>query len=66
MTYFSDLWSVLKGDGIALDETEAAMLGAPGGETLSLWTAMEARHGVWLAHVACLAHSMPGPPEPYM
>lgn len=31
MTYLSDLYAVLKGDGIALDETEAAMLGITGG-----------------------------------
>ena len=55
MTIFSDLFAIVKHGGIALDEEEAAMLGAPAGETLSLWTAMEARHGVWLAHVACLA-----------
>lgn len=66
MTIFSDLFAIVKHGGIALDEEEAAMLGAPSGETLSLWTAMEARHGVWLAHVACLAYSMLRPPEPHM
>ena len=54
VSYFSDLWLALKGDFIALDETEAALLGAPSGETISLWSAMEARHGVWLAHITCL------------
>ena len=55
MTFLSDLWAVLKGDGIALDDAEAAALGAPAGETISLWMAMQARHGSALAHLACLA-----------
>ncbi len=55
MTYFSDLLSVIKGDGIRLDDEEAAALGAPSGETISLWCAMQARHGSALAHIACLA-----------
>ncbi|MDE2458621.1 MAG: hypothetical protein KGL20_05230 [Rhodospirillales bacterium] len=58
MTYFRDLWTILKADGIALDETEAALLGAPNGETISLWAAMEARHGIWLAYVACAIFSV--------
>lgn len=58
MTYVSDLFSVLKADGIALDETEAAILGAPSGETISLWAAMEARHGIWLARLACAVFSV--------
>jgi len=53
MSYWGDLWAVLKADGIALDETEAALLGAPEGETISLWAAMGARHGIFLACVAC-------------
>ncbi len=36
MTALSDLWAVLHG-GIALDDAEAAALGAPAGETISLW-----------------------------
>ncbi len=55
MTILSDLWAVLKGAGIRLDEEEAAALGAPAGETISIWEAMQARHGNALAHVACLA-----------
>lgn len=55
MTFLTDLWAVLKGDGIALDDAEAAALGAPAGETISLWMAMQARHGSALAHLACLA-----------
>nr|WP_295741568.1 hypothetical protein [uncultured Acidocella sp.] len=51
----ADLWATLKGDGIQLDIDEAAALGAPRGETISLWAAMEARHGSALAHVVCLA-----------
>ena len=58
MSYITNLLAVLKGDGIALDETEAALLGAPGGETISLWAAMEALHGVWLARVACFLLSV--------
>jgi len=54
MTYLSDLWAVLRGDGIALDEAEAAALGGPAGDTISLWCAMEARHGRFLARLACL------------
>ena len=54
VSYFSDLWLALKGDFIALDETEAALIGAPPGETLSLYAAFEAKHGVFWAHVACL------------
>ncbi|MGC9271935.1 hypothetical protein [Acidiphilium sp.] len=53
MTYLTDLYAVLKGDGIALDETEAALLGIPNGETISLYEAMQARHGSTLAHIAC-------------
>ena len=49
-----DLWKVLKGEGIALDDAEAAALGAPKGETISLWVALSARHGRVLAHLACL------------
>ena len=55
MSAVGDLWAVLRGDGIALDEAEARALGAPGGETISLWMAMQARHGSALAHLACLA-----------
>lgn len=55
MRFFTDLWTVLKGDGIMLDQEEAAALGAPAGETISLWMAMKARHGKALAHVVCLA-----------
>lgn len=55
MSVLADLWAVLKGDGIRLDEAEAAALGAPAGETISLWEAMQARHGSALAHVVCLA-----------
>ena len=58
MSYLADLWSVIKADGIALDETEAALLGAPGGETISLWAAMASRHGVWLARLACAVFSV--------
>ena len=55
MTFLSDLWGILKGDGVRLDEDEAAALGAPAGETISVWVAMDARHGSALAHIACLA-----------
>lgn len=58
MSYFGDIFAVLKGDGIALDETEAALIGAPNGETISLYAAMEKRHGVWLAKLACAAFSL--------
>ncbi|MDD2878792.1 MAG: hypothetical protein PHZ23_16365 [Acidiphilium sp.] len=58
MTYLSDLWSVLKGDGIALDETEAALLGIPNGETISLYEAMQKKHGVLLAKIACAIFSV--------
>lgn len=50
-----DLWAVLKGAGISLDVAEARALGAPSGDTISLWAAMEARHGSAFAHLACLA-----------
>ena len=54
VSYFSDLWLALKEDFIALDETEAALIGAPPGETVSLYAAFEAKHGVFLAHITCL------------
>ena len=54
MSAVADLWAILKGDGIALDEAEARALGAPTGETISLWSAMEARHGSAVAHLVCL------------
>ncbi|MDE1906634.1 MAG: hypothetical protein KGH75_09320 [Rhodospirillales bacterium] len=55
MKFLADLWGVLKGAGLRLDHDEASALGAPWGETISIWTAMEARHGSALAHAACLA-----------
>jgi len=55
MRILNDLWAILKGAGIQLDEAEAAALGGPKGETISYWMAMESRHGVVLAHLACLA-----------
>jgi hypothetical protein len=58
MSYFGDILAVLKGDGIALDETEGALIGAPDGETISLYAAMEAKHGVWLARTACAVFSV--------
>ncbi|MDE2472920.1 MAG: hypothetical protein KGL35_30465 [Bradyrhizobium sp.] len=54
-SFGTDLWTALKGDGIALDEAEAAALGAPNGETISIWEAMQARHGVVLARLMCIA-----------
>lgn len=48
-----DLWAALKGAGIALDETEAAALSGPQGETISIWAAMQARHGSAFAHLVC-------------
>ena len=56
--YFKDLWSVLRADGIDLDKTEEAILGGPEGDTISLWSAMEARHGVVLACIACFVFSI--------
>ena len=56
--YLADLWAVLKGDGLALDRTEAALIGAPAGETVSLYAAVAARHGVVLARVACAVFSV--------
>lgn len=58
MIYFTDLWRVLRGDGIALDKTEAALIGVPNGDTISLYTAMKARHGVFLARVGCAVFSV--------
>lgn len=58
MTYFADIWSVLKGDGIALDVTEGALIGVPNGETISLYAAMQAKHGQILAMVACAVFSV--------
>lgn len=55
MNPVSDLWSVLKGDGIALDKAEEAALGGPLGLTISLWAAIESRHGSTIAHLMCLA-----------
>lgn len=56
--YFKDLWDVLVADGIDLDKTEEAILGGPEGDTISLWSAMEARHGVILACIACFVFSI--------
>lgn len=50
----ADLWRVFKGAGITLDRDEAAALGAPSGETISLWVAVANRHGNVVAHIACL------------
>ncbi|WP_298283137.1 hypothetical protein [Acidocella sp.] len=58
MSFWRDLDAVLKADGIRLDEAEAALLGAPRGETISLWAAMAQRHGVVLAAVACVIFSV--------
>ena len=55
MRAVADLRAVLRGDGIALDEAEARALGAPCGETISLWAAMRARHGSAIARLACFA-----------
>lgn len=54
MTAIGDLWAALKGAGIALDKDEAAALGGPAGETISVWAAMSARHGNLFAHLVCL------------
>lgn len=51
----ADLWAVLTRAGIRLDEAERAALGGPSGTTISVWAAMEARHGNAFAHVVCLA-----------
>ncbi len=53
MSYFHDIYIVLKGDALDLDRTEAALLGAPGDETISLWSAISAKHGRLLGHIAC-------------
>lgn len=58
MSYWGDIGAVLKGDFIALDDTEAAILGAPKGETVSLYAEMERRHGWLLARVACVIFSV--------
>lgn len=55
MTAVRDLWALLKGDGIALDKAEAAALGGPARETISVWAAMAYRHGSFFAHLVCLA-----------
>lgn len=49
-----DMWAILKGEGIELDKSEAAALGGPPGETISVWAAMSARHGSLFAHIVCL------------
>lgn len=54
MGAIADLWSVARGAGIALDRDEAAALGAPNGETISIWDAMAARHGSAIAKVGCV------------
>ncbi len=58
MSYWSDIWAVLEADFVALDRTEAAAIGAPRGETVSLYAEMESRHGAFLAHVACAIFSV--------
>lgn len=54
MTAIRDLWRIFKGAGIALDEYEASLLGAPSGDTISVWAAISNRHGNLIAHIACL------------
>lgn len=51
----TDLWRVLKGAGLKLDEEEEEALGGPEGQTISMWMALRNRHGNALAHVFCLA-----------
>lgn len=58
MSYWGDIWSVLQADFMALDRTEAAVIGAPRGETVSLYAEMEDRHGALLAHLACVIFSV--------
>lgn len=55
MVILKDLWSVLKGEGIALDKEEAEWLGNTNGETISYWMAVENRHGRTAAHLFCAA-----------
>ena len=54
MKALSDLWSVLIGDGVALDKEEAKLLGNKYGQTISIWAAIESRHGSIIAHIVCL------------
>lgn len=58
MSYWGDIWSVLQADFMALDRTEAAIIDAPSGETVSLYAEMEDRHGALLARVACVIFSV--------
>jgi hypothetical protein len=50
----NDLITILHGDCIALDKEEADALGGPAGDTISLWAAMQARHGSAFAHIVCI------------
>ena len=58
MSFLADLYEVLKTGGLQLDKAEAQALGGPKGDTISVWAAMESRHGSALAHVACAAFSV--------
>lgn len=51
--YFRNLWAALKNEGMALDETEGAILGAPKGYKISMWWAKEARQGKRWACIGC-------------
>ncbi len=51
---FGDLGRLLLGASLKLDEAEAEALGGPEGETISIWAAVSARHGVLFARLTCL------------
>ena len=48
-----DFVSLLLAGGLWLDREEAAQLGAAAGETISVWSAVSARHGWLIAKLAC-------------
>lgn len=54
MSALSDIEAILGGDGIRLDKWEAAQLGAPSGETISMWDALVSRHGSLIASIGCI------------
>ena len=58
MTFFREVAAVLKGEFLDLDRAEAALIDAPPGDTVSLYAAMEARHGFLLARIACVLFSI--------
>ena len=58
MGYFANLTSAAKAWGLALDRLEGAILGAPAGQTISMWAAQSAQAGSRFAKATCFLLSI--------